>query len=582
MTSKSFLSLLLLILGFNRLDAQETTVTLSPSLDTYVASEFPTTDNSSLDRTYSYYYGYSYRIFIDFDLSSIPDDAIVTSATLKMYCPWVNNAASHPYYLQRASSDWGGASKTWNNQPSVVTSDQISITHTQTQSIGWHNFDVLSHVQYMVNYPVLNYGWCMRLQSESGTTRGNKYWSQEYVNTSLRPVLEVKYVMPIEISATVTHSGNGLNNGVIDAVQVNYGSGTYSQYEWFNISGGTYTSIESGTNFANIDVDNLVPGAYILTVQDDLGYTGYQYFLVGEEGATTTVEIYANDLTTSQNYNEDAMVDDYPTYVNTNYGNYGGFYTFNNYYSAIGDWRDIRSFVKYELDFDPQLDFQAAEYRVFCAIDHYKSFGNSNQSYVSRITQDWTEELITYNTKPTVTTQNQVTIPETPVVGYYSRDDVIDILDFVKYWQINPNENYGFELALSSYTNSDWVRLFYGSSDWSSSATERPRLYLQYTVINKIYATPKRTLEGGYFKVPDHNIMFIEFYEEYDIPSNLDYKIYNFQGKEMVSTYGLSTISEEFGDNRFKIDVSPLPQGAYVLEIKNDKKETWYLRFKKA
>jgi DNA-binding sugar fermentation-stimulating protein len=35
-----------------------------------------------------------------------------------------------------------------------------------------------------------------------------------------------------------------------------------------------------------------------------------------------------------------------------------------------------------------------------------------------------------------------------------------------------------------------------------------------------------------------------------------------------------------FGDNRIDFNISPLALGYYVLEIKNDKNETFYLRFK--
>ncbi|MBD3638023.1 MAG: DNRLRE domain-containing protein [Crocinitomicaceae bacterium] len=499
MTSKFLIIASLILLGTKCVVAQETTVTFSPSLDTYVASEFPTTDNSTLDRTYSYYYGYSYRIFIDFDLSTIPDNAIVTSATLKMYCPWVNNAASHPYYLQRASSDWGGASKTWNNQPTVVTSDQLTITHTQTSSIGWHNFDVSNHAQYMINYPSLNYGWCMRLQSESGTTRGNKYWSQEYANSALRPILEVKYVIPIEISAKVKHCINSQNDGGIHSIDVTGGSSNYSSYEWFSITNGVFTSIETGTNINNADVANLSPGLYLLDVQDDLGYSGYQYFLVGEEGETTTVQIYATDLTKSQKYNEDAMTDDYPTYVNTNYGTYDNFYTFTNYYSAYQHYRKIRSLVKYKLDFsDFLLDYTSASYKTTCrSTGHYRGSSTvSNESFVSRVTSDWEEQIVTANSHPTITTTNQVNIPETNPTGYVFRDDNIDILNFVQYWQSNPSENYGFELALNSFTEVPWVRLIYGSSD-VSTLSERPIFELSFDVKPSVTASWDETEELG-------------------------------------------------------------------------------------
>ncbi|MCG8573614.1 MAG: hypothetical protein MI810_01925, partial [Flavobacteriales bacterium] len=90
------------------------------------------------------------------------------------------------------------------------------------------------------------------------------------------------------------------------------------------------------------------------------------------------------------------------------------------------------------------------------------------------------------------------------------------------------------------------------------------------------YIEPKRDSEGGYYEVPDDDILRFEFHEEYTTGSDLNYVVRNYQGQEQ----SLSSIPESFGDNRLSLDVSSLISGYYVMEILNDKNENWFIRFK--
>ncbi len=93
-----------------------------------------------------------------------------------------------------------------------------------------------------------------------------------------------------------------------------------------------------------------------------------------------------------------------------------------------------------------------------------------------------------------------------------------------------------------------------------------------------IYVTPKRVLEGGFYLVPTDDILHFEFFEEYSKPGDLQFTVKNYAGQTMT---GLPALTEEFGDNRLALDVSSLvASNYYILEIRNDKNEIWYLRFK--
>jgi len=91
------------------------------------------------------------------------------------------------------------------------------------------------------------------------------------------------------------------------------------------------------------------------------------------------------------------------------------------------------------------------------------------------------------------------------------------------------------------------------------------------------FVEPKRELTGGYYVVQADDILRFEFNEEYAAGNNLIYQVKDFKGETQT---GLPSLTEEFGDNRISLDVSTLVSGMYVIEIRNDKNETLYLRFK--
>lgn len=103
----------------------------------------------------------------------------------------------------------------------------------------------------------------------------------------------------------------------------------------------------------------------------------------------------------------------------------------------------------------------------------------------------------------------------------------------------------------------------------------------------KGYATVRRKLDGGFYEVKGSGIYF-RFDDEYnDQNHNLEYHIYNAANTDVASTLVPTTSNSalsSYGDNRFKLDLyttsALLPAGYYILEVRNEKNEPFYLRFK--
>lgn len=103
------------------------------------------------------------------------------------------------------------------------------------------------------------------------------------------------------------------------------------------------------------------------------------------------------------------------------------------------------------------------------------------------------------------------------------------------------------------------------------------------------YATLKRKLDGTYFETKK-NALYFRFDDEYNDQSHhLTYSIYNAANTDVAPTLVTTTNNQAlsyYGDNRFKIDLwtntASLPAGYYILEVRNEKNELFYLRFKKS
>lgn len=117
---------------------------------------------------------YTVRGLVKFDLSSIGASAQIVSANLYLYSypnPPLNGnltdanfGTSNGLYVQQVSTNWAPGTITWANQPSGLTTNQISVPHT-TQSNLDLNLDVTNMVSSMVSGNA-NYGFLVKLQNE--------------------------------------------------------------------------------------------------------------------------------------------------------------------------------------------------------------------------------------------------------------------------------------------------------------------------------------------------------------------------------------------------------------------------------
>jgi hypothetical protein len=175
----------------------QTTVYFDPVADAYVSEAAPTTnfgtstrlDVQNLDAEIPD----DRRSYVGFDLSSIPSNAIITSAAFKVYLFEAYGLSSVSIQLCRVTSSWADNSVTWKNKPSSSSYTQINVD-TQVREYGWN---VTSLVQdYWVGRDFgtsPNFGLELR-GPESGAYYLRSFYSADA--KSNKPYLVVTYELP--------------------------------------------------------------------------------------------------------------------------------------------------------------------------------------------------------------------------------------------------------------------------------------------------------------------------------------------------------------------------------------------------
>jgi len=177
--------------------------------------------------------------------------------------------------------------------------------------------------------------------------------------------------------------------------------------------------------------------------------------------------------------------------------------------------------------------------------------GSTSQSatYLRRVTEPWDEQIITWNTQPSSTTADQVSVPAPATT---TSDFEIDVTNLVRIMN-DGQSNYGFLWILQ--TEQKWRSVFAASSDYSDPA-KRPKLVVTYQPMKK------------YFYLKDHlgNIRVtidengdVKGYNDYypfglqmpgrSMNTALNYALYKFSGKELDEENGINWYY--FGDRLY-------------------------------
>lgn len=146
------------------------------------------------------------RSLIDFDLTSIPSTATITSAYLSLYSYNSPFNGSHSTLsgpndcvLQRITSSWAENTVTWDTQPLSTPLNQVSLSASTSSVQNYTNIDVTALVQDMQANPSSSFGFLIKLNTESYYRR-MIFASSDNSDASLHPKLVVNYYTSVGIN----------------------------------------------------------------------------------------------------------------------------------------------------------------------------------------------------------------------------------------------------------------------------------------------------------------------------------------------------------------------------------------------
>jgi hypothetical protein len=225
----------------------QTTLVLQPDStgkDAIVDFYYPTVDNSASPEFNSIAWTHfgnieNERSLAEFDLSAVPQGAVINSATLFLY----NNptsingllngqhsqlSGSNASWLRRITDPWT-ESVNWNTQPATTTQNQVYVP-ADTNVNQDYVCDVTQLVIDMINNPSASFGFMLQLETET-YYRCLLFASGDHPDSSLHPKLVIVYTACTSVpQAAFTAPAEACQGTCIDFINL---SSNATSYLWY-------------------------------------------------------------------------------------------------------------------------------------------------------------------------------------------------------------------------------------------------------------------------------------------------------------------------------------------------------------
>jgi hypothetical protein len=262
------------------------------------------------------------RLYIKFDLSSIPAGSTINSATLRLKCGGYANEVTHSVY-KVTGDNWNESTLKWNNMPSVAGTATATISVGGT---GWHEWTVTSDVSSWVSGGS-NYGWRIdEFPTEDTIDNSVQYHTSETAIS--KPELVVNYSPPptIELTAPSTINLGSLYGVSTDA----NGSSSTAGTVLCTYDNGYILEIESNDADGKMSNDgNKLNAALKVTADLEQGTGAVVTQGIGDDQViTTTKQTVGTTATPSEGMNTIALSVKQPKQITGTSGAYNIILTF--------------------------------------------------------------------------------------------------------------------------------------------------------------------------------------------------------------------------------------------------------------
>lgn len=365
-----------------------------------------------------------------------------------------------------------------------------------------------------------NFGGTPEMNALTWTNSGNQVTHRSLIQFDMSFIPKGSGVLDAKLSLFWnTNSSNpghstlsGPNNGVLYKIVQPWEENTVT---WINQPGTTTldsvplpASVSSSQNYLNIDVTNMMQD-FVDDPENDFGMmlelaneSAYRSLIFSSSDHPNSslhpiLEItYAPNVepcfsyTYSNCFGVDALIgNSIPAgYANSNYGDNPEFDALA--WSNSGQRSDLRTMIYWDLNDIPSnaivthADLSLFWNPVSSTPGHSNTSGPNDASLI-RISSQWDEHTVTWNTQPTLDTSLKVMVPAS---SNNQEDYIIDITTLAQEMVSNPANNHGLMFKLND--ENQYRSLMFCSSDHPEPA-RRPKIEICYTIPTGITTTQR-------------------------------------------------------------------------------------------
>ena len=181
--------------------ASQQTIILQPGSegkDSFISHSWPDNNYGDIANFYVGMFAIShyYRAYLQFDLSTIPADARIVDADLKIYQYNSLGSGNFQIGLHKVTGNWEENTITCNLQP-TSSSGAEALRTVYTGSTAWRSWDIDDLVQGWLDGSITNQGMLLKSTDETlSITLGIHLCSSDSATASEHPKLEVDYYIP--------------------------------------------------------------------------------------------------------------------------------------------------------------------------------------------------------------------------------------------------------------------------------------------------------------------------------------------------------------------------------------------------
>ena len=136
------------------------------------------------------------RSYLQFDLSSLPEEAVATSVHLELYYTWHSGATTAPIGAYEVESPWSETAIAWNNQPSSATAPEY-IRNVYSGTMGNYIYwSIPNMVNGWLEDRSSNHGVLLKDTDESTAEDWKAFYSSDWSDPNKRPKLVIQYYDP--------------------------------------------------------------------------------------------------------------------------------------------------------------------------------------------------------------------------------------------------------------------------------------------------------------------------------------------------------------------------------------------------